>query len=103
MGGHSLLALLKNTYAIFHRAIAQAVDSKARLQFIRVGHRRFVFAAGGHYKTNNFSTVNIQPALLDQILIGNGIKVTVIDHIVNMTIDIIVHPSGGDIDKVFVA
>jgi hypothetical protein len=47
--------------------------------------------------------VNIQTALFDQKLIRHGIKVTVIDHVVDMTIDIVIHPAGSDIGKIVIA
>jgi hypothetical protein len=40
--------------------------------------------------------MNIQSAFLDQITVYRGIEVGVVRDIIDVTVDIVVHPSGGN-------
>jgi hypothetical protein len=53
-------------------------------------------------QANNLTLVNIEYTLLDQIAINGSIEITVVLDIVDMTVNVVIHPARGNSHEVTV-
>src|SRR5262249_36331343 len=56
-------------------------------------------AAGLHHQPHNAARFQIEEASLDQIAVHHRIEIGIVDHIVHMAVDVIVHPAGRNQQK----
>ena len=77
-------------------AVADAADGDAGLHFLREGHGAGVGAAGFHDEADHRPLFDIEQAMFHQPGVHGRIEEAVIDDVVDMTVDVIVHPAGRD-------
>ena len=66
------------------------------------GNGRDVSALAFDHQTNGIAAGQVEYALLNQMTIHCGIKIRVVHDVVDMTIGVVVVPTGFDVRKLFV-
>src|SRR5690606_41119964 len=103
VGAGGALPGAKDADTVFHRAVAQFVDAKAAIDGLGKGDAAFIETLGVDDIADSVASVDIQAALPNQVAVGHGGKVGVVVNTVDMAIDIVVQPAGGDGHKPAVA
>ena len=47
--------------------------------------------------------MNIEATDADQVFVDNGVELAIVDDVIDVTINVVVHPAGGDGEEMFVA
>ena len=55
-----------------------------------------VGAAGVHCEANYRRILNIEAADADQVFVDDSVEPTVVDDVIDVTVNVVVYPAGGD-------
>ncbi|MCY1186877.1 hypothetical protein D9M73_277890 [compost metagenome] len=55
---------------------------------------------GIDHQTDRGTLLEVEQVLLDQPAVDHGIEPAVVDNVVNVTVDVVVHPACGDVAQV---
>jgi hypothetical protein len=69
---------------------------QAAVDRVREGHRLEVVAAGLDHQADHLAGGEVQHLLLDQVGIHHRVEERVVDDVVDMRIDVVVHPARRD-------
>src|SRR5579883_532016 len=95
-GRRRVLANTEQGYLVSHAGGAELADAQPGIDGTGVFQSAMKTAHRLDGETDCRARVNIEPADRDQVLIDDRVEERVIDHIVDMAIEIIVHPACGD-------
>ncbi len=90
------VVILKQPHLIPHTRVAQPGHAQACVHDIRKRNRGKVAAAGFHHQPHHLTGLEIEQAPLNQPLVHHGVEVAVVDDVIHVAIDIVVHPAGGN-------
>src|SRR5690554_6184175 len=79
-----------------HRAVAQLRYPHPHFNGIGEGDGREVVAAGADHERHLPTLMDIQTALGNQIAVHRTVEVGVVGDVVDMPVDVVVMPAGGD-------
>lgn len=92
-GRRQWFTLCEQSDFITHTGVSQPCHANASLYGLRKRQWRKIIALGFDHQTNGRAMVNIEDALFDQVDVDRRVKPTVIDHIVDMSVSVVVHPA----------
>lgn len=95
-GPGGVIAQAENADLVAHTGAADMRDAYAGFQPVREGHRCEILAARLDNQADGGAGVEVQHPLFDQVLVHRRIEVGVIDDIIDVSIDVVVHPSSLD-------
>src|SRR5690606_17109470 len=81
---------------VMHRAVAQLRYPHPHFNGIGEGDGREVVAAGADHERHLPTLMDIQTALGNQIAVHRTVEVGVVGDVVDMPVDVVVMPAGGD-------
>ena len=81
---------------IAHAAMTDMGHAQAGLHFLRISQGGKVVALRLDHQTHEGARMNVEPALFDQKPVHGRVKPAVINHIVDMPVDVVVQPAGAD-------
>src|SRR5690606_15616755 len=81
---------------VMHRAVAQLRYPHPHFNGIGAGDGREVVAAGADHEGYLITLMGIQTALGNQIAVHRTVEVGVVGDVVDMPVDVVVMPAGGD-------
>ena len=87
---------------VTHGTVTEFRHAQACMHGLRKCKTLYVGATRIHGKTNDGCVVNIKAALSDQVFVDYGVEPAVIHDVVDVAVDVVVHPSCRDRQKVFV-
>ena len=73
------------------------------MHWLPEGEASLVGAAGIHGEANDGRVVNIEATGADQVFVDDGVKPAVVNNVIDMTVNVVVHPAGWDGQEMFVA
>ena len=71
----------------------------AGLDRLRKGQRRKVVALRLNHQPHEVAGMDVERALLNQKTVHGRVKPAVINHVVDVTVDVVVRPAGADLTK----
>ena len=101
-GGGRRIALAEESDLVAHRGVAELPDPQAHLHHVRKSERGMELAEGLHGDADHPIAVDVEPAGANQVFVDDGVEVAVIDHVVDVAVDIVVHPARGNGEEVAV-
>ena len=60
------------------------------------GQRAMEAAAGLDRHADDGPALRVEAASLDQVVVNHGVEVAVVDDVVHVAVDVVVHPAGRD-------
>ena len=100
--GNGFVAPAKQSNLIANTRVADFRDANPGIDDVRELERSVILATGLDDETDHVAGFVVQNALTEQILVHNGIEVRVIVDVVDMLIDVVVHPARRYFEKVLV-
>src|SRR5689334_12784874 len=98
-GGGLFLAAAEEADLIAHAGVAEPTDSESRVDHAGKLEGAVEAALALHRDADHRTLVDVEPARLDQVLVDDRVEVRVVDHVVHVAVDVVVHPSRGDFEK----
>src|SRR3546814_351985 len=93
-------ARLEQADLVAHRAVAEMADAQAGLDLLRKGEGRLVAAGALGADADHDASVDVEPTRADQVGVDRRVEVGVVDHVVHVAVDVVVHPARRDGEEV---
>src|SRR5262245_37346621 len=74
-------------------------DAEPGLDRLRIRERPVVAALRLHRDTDDRSMLDIKSARVDQVAVDHRVEIRVVGHVVNVAVDVVVHPACRDGEK----
>jgi hypothetical protein len=103
LGDGLLLALLEDGDPVGDGPVPELVHAQPRHDAVRVRERRAVVALRLHHQADDGAGLDVQAALVDEVVVRDGVEVAVVRDVVDVAVDVVVHPARGDGQEVAVA
>ena len=97
-----VVTFTKQSNFVAHGAVAEFGDAQARVHGLGECEAFLVSTARIHRETNDGGVVNIEASDADQVFVDDGVEPAVVDDVIDVTVNVVVHPAGGDGEAVFV-
>lgn len=76
--------------------ITQISYSQASFNFFWEQQRAIIFALTLYGDSYYCIVLDVQSACTNKVFIGHSVDVRIVNHVVNVPVDVIIHPAGGD-------
>ena len=73
--------------------VSEAINAQARLKLVRIGNRLVIVAVGLWADTNDRRIMRIEAGIIHHEHVHGGVKISVVNDVVDMPIDIVVIPT----------
>ena len=91
-----ILLVAEEADLIAHAAGAQVTDAQAGMNEVGKGQRSMEAAAGLDGHADDLAAPGIEPALAHQQMRDHRVEEAVVEHVVDVTVDVVVMPAGRD-------
>ena len=102
MGRGRLLIVTEDPDLVADAAVAQAGDAQARVNGVGEGDRLDVAALSLDDEPNDLALIDVEGAIGDQIPVNHRVEIRVVDDVVDVAVDVVVHPPRRDLEEVTV-
>ena len=98
-----VVTFTKQSNFVAHGAVAEFGDAQARVHGLGECEAFLVSTARIHRETDDRRILNIEAADSDQVFIDDSVEPAGVDDVIDVTVNVVVHPTGGDRLEMFVA
>src|SRR3546814_5980833 len=92
--------LLEQADLVAHRAVAQMAGAQAGLDLLGKGEGRLVATGALGADADDLAVVDVEPAFVNQVGVDHRVEVGVVDDVVHVAVDVVVHPARRDGEEV---
>src|SRR6185437_121918 len=94
--GRRRIALAKDRDLVAHAAVAKLAHAQPGIDGFREGDRLEIATERLDHEADHRTLLDVEAALSDQVFVHYRVEIGVVDNVVEVAIDVIVHPTRWD-------